>query len=96
MKKAPPGARQRLIVCRFQAPGLLPVLLNAGRPQTGQSMLIDGHLPAQEFVGRQRIALTGFLKAQESAANGCNNFGLAADDPQMSMRGLAVPACPGR
>ena len=83
-------AGQRLIVSRFRAPGLLPVLLNAGSTQSGESMLVDGHLPTQEFVGGQRVALTGFLKAQESATDGGNNFGLAADDPAAGAGGRQV------
>ena len=42
---------------------LLPVLLDAGGAQAGQAMLVDGHLPAQELFGGQRVALTGFLEA---------------------------------
>jgi hypothetical protein len=60
---------------------LLPILLDAGGPQAGQTMLIDGKLPGQEFVDRQRIAAAGFLEGEQAAANRCNDFGLAADNP---------------
>jgi hypothetical protein len=60
---------------------LLPVLLDAGGAQACQTMLVDGQLPAQELFGGQGIALAGFLKAEETAANGGYNLGLAADHP---------------
>jgi hypothetical protein len=90
MKKAPLVGKQRLVEGRFRAPGLLPVLLNAGSTQSGESMLVDGHLPAQEFFGSQRVALTGFFKAQQTTADGGNNFGLAADDPAAGAGGRQV------
>jgi hypothetical protein len=90
MKKAPLEAKQRLIRLRFRASGLLPVLLNAGGTQSGKSMLVDGHLPAQEFVGGQRIALTGFLKAEKTATDGGDDFGLAADNPAAGAGGRQV------
>jgi hypothetical protein len=61
--------------------GLLAVLLNARGAQAGETVLIDGQLPAQEFFGCQGIALTGFLKAQKPATNGSDDLGLASDHP---------------
>jgi hypothetical protein len=66
---------------------LLAVLLDAGRPQAREAVLIDGELPGKEFVNGQRVAAAGFLKGQQAPTDGGNNFGLAADDP---------PFCPGR
>jgi hypothetical protein len=63
---------------------LLPVLLDARGAQAGQAVLVDGELPAQELLGGQGVTLTGFFKAQETAANGGNNLGLAADNPATS------------
>lgn len=60
---------------------LVSVLLNAGCPQTGETMLVDGQLPRQKLFDCQRITLTGFLKAEEAAAYSSNNFSLAADNP---------------
>ena len=60
---------------------LLPVLLDARGPQAGQAMLIDGQLPAEELLGGQRIALAGFFEAEQTAADGSHNLGLAADNP---------------
>jgi hypothetical protein len=60
---------------------LLPILLYPGGPQAGQTMLIDGKLPGQEFVDRQRVAAAGFLEGEQAASDRCNDFGLAADDP---------------
>jgi hypothetical protein len=60
---------------------LLPVLLDAGGPQACQAMLIDGELPGQELVHRQRVAAASLLKGEQAAANRGNDFGLAADHP---------------
>jgi hypothetical protein len=60
---------------------LLAILLDAGGPQAGQAMLIDGELPRQEFVDRQSVAAASLLKGEQAAANRGNDFGLAADDP---------------
>jgi hypothetical protein len=61
--------------------GLLAVLLDAGGAQSGQTVLVDGELPRQEFVDSQGITAAGFLEGQEAAANGCHNLGLTADNP---------------
>ena len=66
---------------------LLAVLLDAGRPQPRETVLVDRELPGKEFVDRQRVAAAGFLEGQQAPADSRNNFGLAADDP---------PFCPGR
>ena len=66
---------------------LLAVLLDAGRPQARETVLVDRELPGKEFVDCQRVAAAGFLEGKQTPADGRNNFGLAADDP---------PFCPGR
>jgi hypothetical protein len=60
---------------------LLAILLNAGGPQAGQTMLIDGKLPGQEFVNRQRVSAAGLLKGEQAAAHRRYDFGFAADNP---------------
>jgi hypothetical protein len=60
---------------------LLAVLLNARGAQAGQAMLVDGHLPAQEFLGGQRVTLAGLLEAEQTAADGGDNLGFAANNP---------------
>jgi hypothetical protein len=60
---------------------LLPILLDTGGPQASQAMLIDGELPRQELVHRQRVAAASLLKGEQAAANRGNDFGLAADHP---------------
>jgi len=60
---------------------LLPILLDTGRPQASQAMLIDGELPRQELVHRQRVAAASLLEGEQTAANRGNDFGLAADHP---------------
>ena len=61
--------------------GLLAVLLDAGGAQSGQTMLVDGELPGQEFVDRQGITAAGFLEGEQAASDPCDDLGLAADDP---------------
>ncbi|SNY91116.1 hypothetical protein SAMN04515647_1321 [Cohaesibacter sp. ES.047] len=60
---------------------LLPILLHPRCSKTGQTMLIDGALPAKEFLNCQSVFLARFFKAQQATANGSNNFGLASDHP---------------
>jgi hypothetical protein len=61
--------------------GLLAILLDAGGPQAGQAVLIDGELPGKEFVNRQRVAAACFLEGEQAAADRGNDFGLPADNP---------------
>ena len=60
---------------------LLAILLDTGGPQAGQAMLIDGKLPGQEFVDRQRVAAACLFKGEQATADRGNDFGLAADHP---------------
>ena len=60
---------------------LLPILLDARGAQPRKAMLIDGKLPGQKFVDRQRVAAASLLKGEQAAANRGNDFGLTADDP---------------
>jgi hypothetical protein len=43
--------------------GLATIFLDASGAQAGQAVLVDGPLPAQEFIDRERIAFAGFLEA---------------------------------
>jgi hypothetical protein len=61
--------------------GLLAILLDARGAQPGKAMLVDGKLPRQEFVHRQRVAAASLLKGEQAAANRGNDFGLTADNP---------------
>src|SRR5688572_6296065 len=81
MKKTGFAKRSRFSSNLSVRESLLPILLDAGGPQTGQAMLIDGKLPGQEFVDRQRIATAGFLEGEQASADCRNDFGLAADHP---------------
>ena len=65
---------------------LLPILLNARGAQTSQPMLVDRHLPAEEFINRQRIAAAGLFQGQEPTAHRCDHFRLAANDPALGRR----------
>jgi hypothetical protein len=61
--------------------GLLAILLDAGRAQSGKAMLVDGKLPREEFVDRQRVAAAGLLEGEQTAADRGNDFGLTANYP---------------
>src|SRR4051795_3999035 len=65
---------------------LLPVMLDAGRAQAGEAVLVDRLLPAQELLGRERVALAGLLEAEQAAADGRHYLGLAPDDPSARIR----------
>ncbi len=49
-------------------------------------MLVDGELPGQEFVDRQRVAAAGFLQRKQATADGGDDFRLAANDPALGSR----------
>ncbi len=57
------------------------ILLNARGAQARQTVIVDRRLPGQEFLNGERIALTGFLQAQQATAHRCDNFRLATDHP---------------
>src|SRR5450755_745460 len=60
---------------------LLAILLNAGGAQAGQAMLVNRELPREEFVDCQGISAARLFEGEQTAANGGNNFGLAANHP---------------
>ena len=60
---------------------LLTILLDAGGPQSCQTVLVDRKLPGEELVDRQRIAAAGFLKGQKATAHSGDDLSFAADDP---------------
>jgi hypothetical protein len=91
-KKTPPPRRDDDAIL-LQGQRLLPVVLDPGRPQACEAMLIDGMLPAQEFLGRERIALTRFFEAQQTAANSGDDFGFPADDPTACVRRGKICDC---
>ena len=65
--------------------GLLAILLDARRAKSRKSMLVDRLLPGDEFFDGQRIALAGFFEAEQAAAHGGHDFGLAANDPALGI-----------
>jgi hypothetical protein len=81
MKKTGFAKRSRFSSNLSVRESLLPILLDPGGPQACQTMLIDGKLPGQEFVHRQRITAAGFLEGKQAATDRCDDFGLAADNP---------------
>src|SRR5689334_8121236 len=62
---------------------LLTILLNSGGAQAGETMLVDRELPRQEFVDGQGVTAARFFEGQQSAADGGDDFGLAANDPSL-------------
>ena len=52
----------------------------------GEPVLVDGILPGQEFLDRERIAAAGLLQRKQAAAHGRDDFRLAADDPALGSR----------
>src|SRR6478672_9088453 len=71
------------IKCHRFAENLLAILLDPGRAQASEAMLVDGELPGKEFVDRQRVAAAGFLEGKQAAAHRGNDFGLTANDPPL-------------
>jgi len=57
------------------------IFLNPGRAQPGESVAVNQILPGQQFICRQHVAAAGLLGRQETAADRCNDFGLATNDP---------------
>ena len=81
MKKTSFAKRSRFSSNLLVQESLLPILLDPGGPQAGQTMLIDGKLPGQEFVDRQGITAACLLKGEQAAADRGNDFGLPANNP---------------
>ena len=46
-------------------------------------MPVNGALPAEVFLDCQLVAAAGLFQAEQTAADGGNNFRLAPDDPAM-------------
>jgi hypothetical protein len=81
MKKTGLAERSRFSSNATDLLGLLPILLDPGGAQPGQTMLVDRELPGKEFVNGQRVTAAGFLKGKQAAADRSYDLGLAADDP---------------
>jgi hypothetical protein len=65
---------------------LMPVLLGARGTQPGGAALVDRGLPGEEFVDREHVAVAGFVKREQTTAHGCDQFGLAPDNPASRSR----------
>jgi hypothetical protein len=59
------------------------IFLNPGRAQPGESVSVNQILQGQQFICRQHVAAAGLLGRQETAADRCNDFGLATNDPAL-------------
>jgi hypothetical protein len=62
------------------------IVLNACCAQACQTMPVDGTLPAEIFLNRQLISPACFFEAEQTTANGGDNFCLATDNPTMGAR----------
>jgi hypothetical protein len=71
------------------------IFLNAGRAQPRESVAVNQILPSQEFICRQHVAAASFLGRQESAANRCNDLGLASNDPALRIGMREIRNCQG-
>ena len=65
---------------------LVAVLLDPSDPQARHSAAVDRALPAREFLEAERIALAGFVDAEQAARDRGDDLGLAADDPARGVR----------
>src|SRR5258708_33153726 len=82
MKKIGFAKRSRLSSnAADSAERLLTILLDARGAQPCKTVLIDGKLPGQEFVDRQRVTAASFLEGEQAAADRGNDFGLTANNP---------------
>src|SRR6478672_1303247 len=89
----PPGSLPGRSTCRLRGQtevGLAAIFLDAGGTQAGQAMLVDGPLPAQELIDRERVALAGFLEADQAAADRGDHLGLATNDPPFGILGRQI------
>src|SRR6516225_7992419 len=64
----------------------IAVLLHTRGAQTCQAETVNGMLPGEEFLYRQRVAPAGIVEAQQTAAHRGHDFGLAADYPTACRR----------
>ena len=69
---------------------LRSVILNARGAQTGETMLVDGPLPAQKLIYRKRIAFACLIQAQQTPTHSGDDLGLAADNPAFSVCGWKI------
>src|SRR5215212_1043468 len=65
---------------------LLPVLLDAGGSQAGETMLVDRGLPGEEFLHGEGIAVAGLVQRQEATAYRGDDLRLTADYPAAGAR----------
>ena len=72
---------------------LVPIVLDARRPQARQPVLVDGTLPAQELVDCQSIALARFLEAEKPAADRSNDLCFATNDPPLRIAWRQIGNC---
>jgi hypothetical protein len=59
-------------------------LLDAGGPQTGKTVAINGTLPIKEFVSGQPVAIAGFFKRQQVHPERRRRFRLCDELPSVS------------
>src|SRR3954453_16647966 len=60
---------------------LVAILLDARDAPSRHAAAVNRALPAGELLEAERVALAGFVDAEQAARDGGDHFGLAADDP---------------
>ena len=50
-------------------------------------------MPSEEFLDGEGVAAAGLYKRQEPTSNGCNDFGLAVNDPALRPRCREIGNC---
>src|ERR1019366_3274172 len=63
------------------SPALIAILLHSGRAKPGQPETVDGMLPGEELLHRQRITAASLVQAEQAATHRGDDFGLAPNDP---------------
>src|SRR5579871_3842650 len=64
----------------------VPVLLDAGGPESRETKAVNRALPCEELLDGERVAPAGVFEAQQAAADRRDNFGLPADHPALRVR----------
>jgi len=62
-------------------------MLNARGSKARHALTFDGALPRGKFFERKSIAFASFWYRKQTAIDGCDNFGLATNDPSRSICG---------
>src|SRR5689334_22276972 len=65
---------------------LVAIMLQPGHAKAGHAATVDRALPARELFQAERIALAGFIDAEETPGDSGHDFGLPANHPTGRVR----------